>query len=142
MGRQVNIEEKARLLNDFISKTGTKALTYAELKEGLRCVTSTAAIINNLIKLFPHEKIGRSNMYEMPKQPIYKGLVEKCWNQQRAAVREHHRKTVSPEISEEQAIEKLKSSGFIVRKIIGFDVERFAIEQPELYRKYCKYEYV
>ena len=142
MRRQVNIEEKARLLNDFILKTGTRALTYVELKEGLRCVTSTAAIINNLIKLFPHEKIGRSNMYEMPKQPIYKGLVEKCWNRQRTAVREHYRKTVSLEISEEQAIEKLKNSGFVIRKIIGFDIENFAREQPELYRKYCKYEYV
>lgn len=142
--KKVDIKEKTRLLNEFIQKTGKNVLTRKELVEGLSSLTKCGSVICNLLKLFPYETIGRSKMYEMPKEPIYMALVENCWNKQRESCKRSARKaraTVN-DISEEQAIEKLKGSGFIVRKIVGFDMERFIKDHPDLYRKYCKYEYV
>jgi len=143
---RVDIKEKTRLLNEFIQQNKGKTFTRTELKDHLKCVTSGAAIFNELAKLFPSERIGRASIYEMPKEPIHISLVERCWDKHRKTMSRnwHKRQEAKNEITEEQAIARLKKSSreFVIRRVIGFDVERFAREQPELYRKYCKYEYV
>ena len=40
------------------------------------------------------------------------------------------------------ALELLNTLGYRIKRIVGFDMEKFMKEQPEMYRRYCKYEYV
>ena len=47
--------------------------------------------------------------------------------------------TLSPE---EKAIATLQAAGYQIRKIVGFDMERFQKENPVLYKKYLKYEII
>jgi hypothetical protein len=51
---------------------------------------------------------------------------------------------IGPEtMSEKMALEVLQKAGcYRVKKAVGFDVERFKQDHPDLYRKYIIYEYM
>lgn len=139
--RTVDIKEKTRLLNVFISQSRTKTFTYEELAEELKNITARKPVLSNLIKLFPCEQIGRSKLYEMPSKPIYIGLVEKCWNYKYE--RRNNASSSTPSVSEEDAaLALLASKGYQIRRVVGFDLERFQKENPDLYKKYLKYEII
>jgi hypothetical protein len=151
--KKVDIKEKARKLNEFIQENKGKVLTRLELKEGLKCVTSGDGIFCELAKLFPSETLGRAKMYEMPKEPIHMSRIEQCWEKHRKDMREAAYKRHTPtlpsnEITDEQAIDKLKKSNnkYVIRKIVGYKTEELlqylAENYPDIYRKFCKYEYV
>lgn len=133
--RTVDIKEKTRLLNVFIAKSRTKTFTYEELAEELKNITARRPVLNNLIKLFPCEQIGRNKLYEMPSKPIYIGLVEKCWNYK-------YERHTTPVSEEDAALALLASKGYQIRRVVGFDLERFQKENPDLYKKYLKYEII
>ncbi len=83
-------------------------------------------------------KVSRKNgrkIFEFEDQPIYKKRME--------AILESYRKSLKPSsFNEESLIRRLQNKGYQISKPIGFDQERFAKENPELYKKYLIYESV
>ena len=150
-GIKVNIEEKTRKLNEFRIECINKSFTWSELKEIFkeRGITTDPMTITNILKLFPFETIGHSKIYEMPKTPIHISLLKKAWEERAKYQKENKKKNISVtkedliKISdEESALNLLRSKGYQIKKCIGFDVERFAKENPDLYKKYLKYEII
>ena len=145
-----NIEEKTRALNEFRVEASNKSFTYGELKSIFkeRNITNDPMTLSGILRLFPFEKIGKNKIYEVPKNPIHISLVKKIW----ANRAEYQKKNIekkkainavhSVEISEEAALAVLATKGYQIRKCIGFDLERFSKENPDLYKKYLKYEII
>lgn len=150
--KRVNIEEKTRALNEFRVEACNKSFTYGELKDAFkeRKITNDPMTLSGILKLFPFEKIGNSKIYEVPKNPIHISLMKKIWASRAEYQRKNNEKkkvvvnnTPSVEISdEEKALSLLASKGYQIRKCVGFDLERFAKENPDLYKKYLKYEII
>lgn len=148
--KRVNIEEKTRALNEFRVEASNKSFTYGELKDIFkeRNITNDPMTLSGILRLFPFEKIGKNKIYEVPKNPIHISLVKKIWasraeyqkknNEKKKVVNTIH----SVEISEEAALAVLATKGYQIRKCIGFDLERFSKENPDLYKKYLKYEII
>lgn len=131
--KRVNIEEKTRLINEFRMQFSEKTFTSGEIREALKnIVTTNNYVLNKLLKLFPSKRIGKVVMYEIPKTPIYKSLIAACWKR-------NHK---SDEISDDAAIQLLQSKGYQIRRIKGFDLDRFMKENPTLYKKYLVYEII
>ena len=147
--KRVNIQEKTRALNEFRIEASNKSFTYGELKDIFkeRNITNDPMTMSGILRLFPFEKIGKNKIYEVPKNPIHISLIKKIWASRAEYQRRKNnekKKVVIPsvEISEEDALNFLSSKGYQIRKCIGFDLERFQKENPELYRKYLKYEII
>lgn len=140
--RKVNVEEKTRKLNEFRINSSNKTFTGAELKEALKeIISKNESLVNLFIKLFPFEAIGCSKIYEMPKLPIHINVVAgiyKNYNDSRNAYNNMRKNT--NELTEDSALKLLQSKGYQIRRIKGFDLDRFAKENPALYKKYLVYE--
>ena len=148
--KRVNIEEKTRALNEFRVEASNKSFTYGELK-GIfkeRNITNDPMTLSGILRLFPFEKIGKNKIYEVPKNPIHISLVKKIWASRAEYQKKNNEKKKavnaipSIEISEESALAVLAAKGYQIRKCVGFDLERFAKENPDLYKKYLKYEII
>lgn len=148
--KRVNIEEKTRALNEFRVEASNKSFTYGELKNIFkeRNITNDPMTMSGILKLFPFEKIGKNKIYKVPKNPIHISLVKKIWVSRAEYQKEYNKKKKavnaipSIEISEESALAVLAAKGYQIRKCVGFDLERFAKENPILYKKYLKYEII
>jgi len=131
-------------LNKFRMEHQSKTYTREELV-GALCELGfnkgTASMI--IAKFVPSEKMGTSKLYSFGKDPIHKSQVEAIYRKFASYGNTPVKKPVSTPVSDEESlIEKMKEMGYQVRKIIGFDMERFKAENPVLYKKYLKYETV
>ena len=135
-------------LNQLRMNNLDKLYTHDQLFDELRqlgfAVTTAQAIISSLV---PSEKIGRNKFYQFSKDPIHVTKLEEIYKRSRNYTSKYREKrkgspkpTPKPTISQEDAIKCLQSSGYQIRKCVGFDEARFKEEHPELYRKYLKYE--
>jgi hypothetical protein len=144
--RVLNIEEKTKNLNEFRLQNANKSFTYSELKEKLGQVLSkNNLVLASALKIFPFDMIGKSRLYSMPKEPIHISFVKAIYNKQSKMMKEYRSKTNEPnkEVqSEESALKLLQSKGYQIRRVIGFDMERFQKENPALYKKYLRYEII
>ena len=81
--RKVNVKELTQRLNEFISKKENESRTFtgAELHEALVNLGFSNGICYKISnKFFPYEQVGKSRLYEMPKTPIYIGLIDSLYN--------------------------------------------------------------
>ena len=144
--RKKDLEELTRRLNEFRMSNLNKTFLSSELNKELVQLgfnKGTAGMICN--KCFPYEKLGNQRLYSIPKDPIHKGLVVSVYQKNRDyASKSYHSKkeTVNNKINEEDALKLLSSKGYQIRKCVGFDLEKFRLENPVLYKKYLKYENV
>lgn len=104
-----------------------------ELVEKLHVLGFSYPVCGTLIPKLPYETFGKSRLYTMPKDPMYKGLISSFYKKKPA-----NKVTTS----EEEALAVLANKGYQIRKCVGFDLDRFAKENPVLYKKYLKYEIV
>ena len=144
--KKVNIEEKTRQLNEFRMANLHKSFSGRELQDYLYNLGISRTIASALMsKCFPYEKMGSTRLYEVPKEPIHKsmlnGLYENFRNK-RNKYNSSKKGEIISQNSEEEALALLSARGYQIRKCIGFDLERFQKEQPILYKKYLKYETV
>ena len=144
--KKVNIEEKTRQLNEFRMANLHKSFSGRELQDYLYNLGISRTIASALMsKCFPYEKMGSTRLYEVPKEPIHKsmlnGLYENFRNK-RNKYNSSKKGEIISQNSEEAALALLSARGYQIRKCVGFDLERFQKEQPILYRKYLKYETV
>ena len=131
-------------LNKFRMEHQLKTYTREELVEalcGLGFNKGTASMV--IAKFVPSEKMGTSKLYSFGREPIHKSQVEAIYKKLASYGNTAPKKPVSVPVSKEESlISKMKEMGYQVRKIVGFDMERFQKENPVLYKKYLKYETV
>lgn len=127
-------------LNKFRMEHQSKTFTREELIEALCKLgfnKGTAGMI--IAKFVPAEKMGTSKLYSFGKEPVHNKAIEAIYRK----FASYGKKPVSNPVNEEESlISKMKEMGYQVRKIVGFDMERFQKENPVLYKKYLKYETV
>lgn len=137
--KEVQITELTKKVNEFRKEHIGKQYSSKELYNELYKLGFNLHISKRVAALFPAQKLGTSKYYEMTDEPIHQSKI--------AALYEATRKTNTKsrnkgEDFEKSALEFLIGLGYRVKKITGFDMEKFMKEQPEMYRRYCKYEYV
>ena len=141
--KKVNILEKTRLLNEFRQAHKGQTIVNGELRKELgKIVGKDERIIGTLLKSFPSEKIGNKKLHEVPKDPIHVHVVRKAYETKNSYARNYFRDKNSekPSFSEEDALKLLESTGkYHIQHIVGFDMDTFQKENPELYQKYVIY---
>ena len=90
--------------------------------------------------------VGNRKFFQFGKNPIHKSEIEAIYDRMASYANKRREKkpqqSTQPTISLDKALEAVQAAGYQIRKPIGFDLERFSEENPELYRKYLKYEVV
>ena len=156
MRNKVNVEELTKALNGFIQSNKSKTFTRQELGEKLSEVGFNPVVAGVIIpKLFPFEKMGTSRLYGLPKEPIYKGVIESCYKtvrgyktSSRKAKKVSAKEVKTPvdnfteakEISD--AIRLLLSKGYKVSRPLGLDTKQLIADHPELIQKYMRYDII
>lgn len=151
-GKPISIEDLTRGLNEFRIASGKKQFERKELLSELekigfnKCIAAYAAA-----KLFKTKKIGTSKLYQFGEDPIHKNQISVLYVHYRGTkndytARQREKKTPclsvinGSSVNEKAMIEYLKSKGYQIRKPVGFDEKKFQEMNPELYRKFMKYE--
>lgn len=138
--KQKNYMALTECLNKFRMEHQSKTYTREELLSALCGLGFNKGIAGMIISKFvPSEKMGTSKLYSFGKEPIHKSQIEAIYR--KFASYGTPKKSV-PVSDEESLINKMKEMGYQVRKVIGFDMERFKAENPVLYKKYLKYEII
>ena len=83
------------------------------------------------------EKEGVRNIYWFKDEPVYKDKMKTCC---RTYSKPSSKKEVLPVLTEESAINLLKSAGYKISKPVGFDVDSLKEENPDIFWKYVKLE--
>lgn len=154
--KRVNIEELTQALNSFIQSNKNKTFTRQELGEKLSEVGFNPMVSGIIIpKLFPFEKMGTSRLYGIPKDPIYKGVIEGCYKTARGyknSSRKAAKKVVAKEVKTSvvdtfaeakevnDAIHLLLSKGYKISRPLGLDTKALLADHPELAKKYMRYD--
>jgi len=135
-----------QVFNKFRMEHQSRTYTRQELLDELYKIGMNKSIAPMFIaKFVPSEKIGKSKLYSMSSEPIHKSQISSLYenynenNRKKIEKKKEESRTLS---AEESAIELLQSQGYQVRRIVGFNLERFKAENPVLYKKYLKYEIV
>ena len=154
MRKKVNVEELTVALNSFIQNNKNKTFTRQELGEKLSEVGFNPMVSGIIIpKLFPFEKMGTSRLYGIPKEPIYKGVIEGCYktargykNSSRKAAKKSAKEMKTPIVDNfaeakevNDAIHLLLSKGYKVSRPLGLDTKQLLADHPELAQKYMRY---
>lgn len=143
----MDYKELTRKLNEFREKGRKENKTYTsqQLYEELEKLGFNVSISRRVAAFMDFEKIGTAKIYSMPESPIHQSRIERLYRS--AANSQKKSKAMSKiakaeDLTEQQAVAILIKKGYRVKKAIRFDLERFKAEQPEMYRKYCIYEYL
>ena len=136
----MNITELTKKVNEFRKEHIGKQYSSKELYNELYKLGFNLHISKRVAALFPAQKLGTSKYYEMTDEPIHQSKIAALYEASKRAYTKNRNK--KEELTENSAVEFLIGLGYRVKKITGFDMEKFIKEQPEMYRRYCKYEYV
>ena len=160
MKKRVNIEELTSALNGFIQSNKNKTFTRQEIGEKMNELGFNDQMIRLVVpKVFPYEKLGTSRLYGLPKNPVYKGVIESCYKitrdyskkyfknkekttvKEKAAVKEKPTTDSFTEAKEvNDAIHLLLSKGYKISRPLGLDVKALLMDHPELAKIYMRYE--
>ena len=142
----MDYKELTRRLNEFREKARKENRTFAssQLYEELEKLGFNSAIAKRVAAFMDYEKIGSAKLYSMPAEPIHQARIERLYKDAQKYCKKSSAKHRGSEgMTEQEALEVLSKKGcYRIKRIVGFDLERFTKEQPEMYRKYCKYEYI
>lgn len=153
--KKVNVEELTKALNSFIQLNKNKTFTRQEIGEKMAELGFNPQVTGIIVpKLFPYEKMGTSRLYGLPKEPIYKGVIEGCYKTARGyktSSRKAAKKAAAKEVKTSivdnfaeakevnDAIHLLLSRGYKVSRPLGLDVKQLLKDHPELESKYMRY---
>ena len=160
MKKKINIEELTSALNGFIQSNKNKTFTRQEIGEKMNELGFNDQMIRLVVpKVFPYEKLGTSRLYGLPKNPVYKGVIESCYKitrdyskkyfknkekttvKEKAAVKEKPTTDSFTEAKEvNDAIHLLLSKGYKISRPLGLDVKALLMDHPELAKIYMRYE--
>lgn len=152
--KKSNIEELTAALNNFIQSNKDKTFTRKEIGEKMSELGFNSQVTGIIVpKLFPYEKMGTSRLYGLPKDPVYKGVIEGCYKTARGYSKTSSRKAAkttkevkAPVVDNfaeakevNDAIRLLLSKGYKVSRPLGLDVKQLLADHPELAQKYMRY---
>ena len=138
--KEVQITELTKKVNEFRKENIGKQYSSKELYNELYKLGFNLHISKRVAALFPAQKLGTSKYYEMTDEPIHQSKIAALYEASKNySVKS---KNKGEELTEKSALELLGTLGYRIKRIVGFDMEKFMKEQPEMYRRYCKYEYV
>ena len=144
--KKVNIRELTQKFNEFRQKNQGRTFSTQELYTEFANMGFNKNIAQQLTHFLDSEKIGTSKLFTFKDTPLLDVQIENLYRKARKSSAKSYKKMmgVGPEtMSEKMAIEVLQKAGcYRVKKAIGFDVERFKQDHPDLYRKYTIYEYM
>lgn len=149
--RKIDIFEKARVLNQFVEssrKLNHTTFSGSELNESLKKLgftTMMASAIAN--RCFPFEQVGKGRLYEVPKDPIHKSIIEELYDRQNSYSQKYHNKkkvnkeeeksSSKPNVNE--AWQTLVEAGIIKQK---FNLQALKAKYPKIYLECMEYEIV
>lgn len=158
MRKKVNVEELTKALNGFIQSNRNKTFTRQEIGEKMAELGFNPQVTGIIVpKIFPYEKMGTSRLYALPKEPIYKGVIEGCYktargykNSSRKAAKKVATKEVKTPVVDafaeakevNDAIRLLLSKGYKVSRPLGLDTKQLLKDHPELAQKYMRYDII
>lgn len=141
-GKRVDLIALTQSFNKFRMEHQSRTYTREELLNELQKVGMNQAIATMFIaKYIPSEKVGKAKLYSMPSEPVHKSQIVgiyDAYNSGRRSFKEANRQLTD----EEAAMKLLQEKGYQVRRVVGFNLEKFKAENPVLYKKYLKYEIV
>lgn len=151
--KKINVEELTAALNGFIQSNKSKTFTRQEIGKKMLELGFNDQVTRVIIpKVFPYEKLGTSRLYGLPKNPVYKGIIEGCYKTTRNYSKKYSKskKTVKEEKTPvvdtfteakevNDAIRLLLSNGYKVSRPLGLDVKALLADHPELKSKYMRY---
>ena len=138
--KETKIKELTKKVNEFRKEHIGRQYSSKELYEELYKLGFNLHISKRVAALFPAQKLGTSKYYEMTDEPIHQSKISALYEASKKAYTKSRNK--GEELTEKSALELLNTLGYRIKRIVGFDMEKFMKEQPEMYRRYCKYEYV
>ena len=144
--KRVDLITLTQSFNKFRMEHQSRTYTREELMSELQKIGMNQAIATMFMsKYIPSERVGKSKLYSMPADPIHKSQIVgiyDAYNNGRRALRLDEKKSNKQLTDEEAAMRLLQERGYQVRKVVGFNLEKFKAENPVLYKKYLKYEIV
>ena len=130
----MNITELTKKVNEFRKENIGKQYSSKELYNELYKLGFNLHISKRVAALFPAQKLGTSKYYEMTDEPIHQSKIAALYE----ASKKSYTRNKGEELTEKSALELLNTLGYRIKRIVGFDMEKFMKEQPEMYRRYCK----
>jgi hypothetical protein len=144
--KRVDTHELTRKFNEFRQNHQGRTFSTKELYAEFAAMGFNVNIAQQMTKFLDSEKIGTSKLFTFKDTPVLEIQIENLYNQHRKQASKSRKKLlgIGPEtMSEKMALEVLQKAGcYRVKKAVGFDVERFKQDHPDLYRKYTIYEHM
>ncbi len=144
--KRIDTHELTRKFNEFRQSHQGRTFSTKELYAEFAAMGFNINIAQQMTKFLDSEKIGTSKLFTFKDTPVLEIQIENLYKKSRKATSKSHKKMmgIGPEtMSEKMALEVLQKAGcYRVKKAVGFDVERFRQDHPDLYRKYTIYEYM
>lgn len=131
--------ELTKRFNELRMKELGNIYPVQAMSELIRSIGINGHIFNKLSQagVFEKSKVGKRTMYKFSATPLYKDIMKDCCENYSA-----YTKKESKGLTEEIAINFLKSKGYKVQKEDSFDLETLKKENPELYSRYIVYKEV
>lgn len=143
--KKVDVHELTRKFNEFRQEHQGRTFSTKELYSEFAAMGFNIRIAHQLTKFLDSEKIGTSKLFTFKDTPLLEIQIENLYqNARKSSAKYKKMMGIGPgTMSEKIAIEVLQKAGcYRVKKAVGFDVERFRQDHPDLYRKYTIYEYM
>lgn len=145
-GKRVDLIALTQSFNKFRMEHQSKTYTREELLNELNKLGMNSAIATMFMaKYIPSERVGKGKLYSFPIEPVHKSQIVgiyDAYNNGRRTLRLDEKKLNKQLSDEEAAMKLLQEKGYQVRRVVGFNLEKFKAENPVLYKKYLKYEVV
>ena len=140
---KLNYMALTEAFNKFRMEHQSKTYTRPEIIKELNSLGFSTPIAATILSkgYVPSERVGKSKLYSFGKEPMHKSQLEALY-QIRSNYNIAQNDKKKQVTNEEEAISSLQAMGYQIRKVIGFDLERFQKENPVLYKRYLKYEIV
>lgn len=163
MKKKINIGELTAALNSFIQSNKSKTFTRQEIGEKMMELGFNDQMTRLLIpKIFPFERMGTSRLYGLPKDPVYKGIIDGCYKTTRDYSKKYFKNKEKTTVKEKSAIKEksttvdafteakeindairlLLSKGYKVSRPLGLDTKALLADHPELAQKYMRYDII
>ena len=145
-GKRIDVITLTQSFNKFRMEHQSRTYTREELLSELNKLGMNSAIATMFMaKYIPSERMGTAKLYSMPSEPVHKSQISgiyDAYNTGRRSLKLDKKESTKQLTDEEAAMKLLQEKGYQVRRVVGFNLEKFKVENPVLYKKYLKYEIV
>lgn len=136
--KRVNISQRVEAFNKACDELAGKSFSYSECLKALIAYGIPKAVTQYAIQFGFIKKTNNGYVLSY----ISEGQMMKITEEGRKRSSEGNARYRGKHNSIKSAVSMLQSKGYQVRRIIGFNEQKFAKEHPDLYKEYLEYEIV